>query len=109
LKNLDVLWKNFDVLKNMLGRLFRIKNRTVIYDRAHRITATFLIGLTGLAFLGVCHQIYKAKTVYLPEIRRRGKERLETTLAIRQSEAELVEQQRLAEKQLETSTRLQQN
>jgi Zn-dependent oligopeptidase len=91
----------------MLGRLFRIKNRTAIYDRAHKITATFLIGFSGLAFLGVCHQLYKAKTEYLPEIRRRGKERLETTLAVRQSQAELVEQQRLAEKQLETNTKIQ--
>jgi hypothetical protein len=86
----------------MLARLFRIKNRTAIYDRAHRITASLLIGITGLAFLGVCHQLYKAKTQYLPDIRRRGKDRLEATLAIRQSQAELVEQQRLAEKQLET-------
>ena len=91
----------------MLARLFRIKNRTAIYDRAHKITATVLIGLAGFAFLGVCHQLYKAKTEYLPEIRRRGKERLETTLAIRQSEAELVEQQRLAEKQLETHPTIQ--
>jgi hypothetical protein len=86
----------------MLARLFRIKNRTAIYDRAHRITASLLIGITGLAFLGVCHQLYKAKTQYLPDIRRRGKDRLEATLAIRQNQAELVEQQRLAEKQLET-------
>ncbi|UJR28646.1 hypothetical protein I4U23_009878 [Adineta vaga] len=82
----------------MLARLFRIQNRTAIYDRAHRITASFLIGLTGVAFLAVCHQLYKAKTEYLPEIRRRGKERLETTLAIRQTEAEIAEQERLAEK-----------
>jgi len=88
-------------LFQMLGRLFRIKNRTTFYDRAHRITASFLIGVTGIAFLGVCHQLYKAKTEYLPEIRRRGKERLETALAVRQSEAELAEQQRLAEKQFE--------
>lgn len=90
----------------MLERLFRIKNRTAIYDRAHRITATILIGLTGVAFIAVCHQLYKAKTEYLPEIRRRGKERLETTLAIRQSQAELVEQQRLAEKQVESNTKV---
>lgn len=87
----------------MLTRLFQIKNRTAVYDRAHKITATLLIGLTGVAFLAVCHQFYKAKTEYLPNIRRRGKERLETALAIRQSEAELVEQQRLAEKQLEVN------
>jgi hypothetical protein len=87
----------------MFARLFRIKNRTAIYDKAHRLTATFLIGFAGLALLGVCHQLYKAKTEYLPAIRRRGKDRLETTLAVRQSEAELVEQQRLAEKQLETN------
>ncbi len=93
----------------MLTRLFRIKNRTALYDRAHKITATFLIGLTGLAFLGVCHQLYKAKTEYLPGIRHRGKERLETTLAIRQSEAELVEQQRLAEKQIELNPTIQKN
>ncbi|CAF2648534.1 unnamed protein product [Rotaria sp. Silwood2] len=93
----------------MLGRAFRIQNRTAIYNRAHRITASLLIGLTGVAFLAVCHQLYKAKTEYLPEIRRRGKERLESALALRQSEAELVEQQRLAEKQLETNTKLQQN
>ncbi|CAF3432762.1 unnamed protein product [Rotaria sp. Silwood1] len=93
----------------MLGRIFRTQNRTAIYNRAHRITASFLIGLTGVAFLAVCHQLYKAKTEYLPEIRRRGKERLETALAVRQSEAEFVEQQRLAEKQLETNTKLQQN
>jgi len=93
----------------MLARLFRIKNRTAIYDRAHRITASILIGVTGIAFLGLCHQLYKAKTEYLPELRRRGKERLETTLAIRQSEAELVEQQRLAEKQFETNKTIPQN
>jgi hypothetical protein len=93
----------------MLSRLFRVKNRTVIYDRAHKITATFLIGLSGLAFLGVCHQLYKAKNEYLPEIRRRGKEHLEETLAIRQSEAELAEQQRLAEKQFQSNTTIQQN
>ncbi len=93
----------------MLSRLFRIKNRTAIYDRAHKITASFLIGVTGLAFLGLCHQLYKAKTEYLPAIRERGKERLETTLTIRQNQAELVEQQRLAEKQLETNTIIQQN
>ena len=93
----------------MLERLFRIKNRTGVYDRAHKITATFLIGLTGLAFLGVCHQLYKAKTEYLPEIRRRGKDRLEATLAIRQTEAELAEQQRLAEKQLQSKPTVQQN
>jgi hypothetical protein len=93
----------------MLSRLFRIKNRTVIYDRVHKITATFLIGLSGLAFLGVCHQLYKAKNEYLPEIRRRGKEHLEETLAIRQSEAELAEQQRLAEKQFQSNTPIQQN
>ena len=93
----------------MLGRLFQIKNRTALYDRAHKITATFLIGLTGLAFLGVCHQLYKAKTEYLPDIRRRGKERLETTLTIRQNQAELIEQQRLTEKQLESNIKLPQN
>lgn len=92
----------------MLSRLFRIQNRTVLYDRAHKITATFLIGLTGVALLAVCHQLYKAKTEYLPEIRRRGKERLETTLAIRQNQAEIVEQQRLVEKQLETNPTTQQ-
>jgi len=91
----------------MFARLFRNKNRTAIYDRIHKITATFLIGLTGLSFLGVCHQLYKAKTEYLPDIRRRGKERLETTLTIRQNQAELIEQQRLAEKQLETNTTVQ--
>ena len=85
----------------MLTRLFHIKNRTALYDRAHKITASFLIGLTGVAFLAVCHQFYKAKTEYLPNIRRRGKDRLETTLAIRQSDAELVEQQRIAEKELQ--------
>jgi hypothetical protein len=93
----------------MFGRLFQVKNRTALYDRAHKITATFLIGLTGLAFLGVCHQLYKAKTEYLPDIRRRGKERLETTLTIRQNQAELIEQQRLAEKQLESNIKLPQN
>ncbi|CAF0762104.1 unnamed protein product [Rotaria sordida] len=92
----------------MLGRLFRSQNRTVIYNRAHRITASFLIGVTCVSFLAVCHQLYKAKTEYLPDIRRRGKERLEKALALRQSEAELVEQQRLAEKQLEINTNLQQ-
>ncbi|CAF1504839.1 unnamed protein product [Adineta ricciae] len=85
----------------MLARLFRIQNRTAIYDRAHKITASFLIGLTGVAFLAVCHQLYKAKTEYLPEIRRRGKERLEKTLAIRQTEAEIAEQERIVAKQLE--------
>lgn len=85
----------------MLARLFRIQNRTSLYDRAHRVTATLLIGLTGVAFLAVCHQLYKAKTEYLPAIRRRGKDRLEATLAVRQSDAELAEQQRLAEKQPE--------
>lgn len=84
----------------MFGRAFRIKNRIALYDRAHKITATFLIGLTCVAFAGVCHQLYKAKTEYLPEIRRRGKDRLEQALAVRQSDAELVEQQRLAEKEL---------
>jgi hypothetical protein len=93
----------------MFSRVSGLKNRKVLYDRAHRITATFLIGLTGVAFLGVCHQFYKAKTEYLPEIRRRGKERLETALAVRQSDAELAEQQRLAEKQLETSFSRQDN
>ena len=88
----------------MLRRFFRLQNRTVIYDRAHRITASFLIGLTCVAFLGVCHQIYKTKTEYLPNIRRRGKERLEVALATRQREAELAEQQRLANKQLETNS-----
>ncbi|CAF0733570.1 unnamed protein product [Rotaria sordida] len=73
----------------MLGRLFRNQNRTVIYNRAHRITASFLIGVTCVSFLAVCHQLYKAKTEYLPDIRRRGKERLEKALALRQSEAEL--------------------
>lgn len=92
----------------MLARLLRIKNRTAFYDRAHKITATFLIGLTGVAFLAVCQQLYKAKTEYLPDIRRRGKERLETTLTIRQNQAEFVEQQRLAEKQLEPNTTIQQ-
>ena len=87
----------------MLARLFRIQNRTAIYDRAHKITASFLIGLTGVAFLAVCHQLYKAKTEYLPEIRRRGKERLEKTLAIRQTEAEIAEQERIVAKQLEIS------
>lgn len=82
----------------MLTRLFNIKNRTVIYDRAHKITASFLIGVTCFAFIGLCHQLYKAKTEYLPEIRRRGKERLEAALAVRQTEAELAEQERLAEK-----------
>jgi len=93
----------------MFGRLFNFKNRTAIYDRAHRITATFLIGLTGVAFIAVCHQLYKAKTEYLPAIRRRGKERLETALTVRQNQAELVEQQRLAEKQIEQSTTFQQH
>lgn len=88
----------------MLTRLFQIKNRTAVYDRAHKITASLLIGLTGVAFLAVCHQFYKAKTEYLPNIRRRGKERLETALAIRQTEAELAEQQRLVEKQLELNS-----
>lgn len=90
----------------MLGRFFRNQNRTVIYDRAHRITASLLIGVSCVAFLGVCHQLYKAKTEYLPDIRRRGKERLEAALATRQEEAELAEQQRLAEKQLETNRNL---
>ena len=85
----------------MLARLFNIKNRTVIYDRAHKITASFLIGLTGVGFVALCHQLYKAKTEYLPDIRRRGKERLEAALAVRQSEAELAEQQRLADKLIE--------
>jgi len=93
----------------MLTRLFRIKNRTVLYDRAHKITASFLIGVTAFAFLGLCHQLYKAKTEYLPDIRRRGKERLETALAVRQSEAEIAEQQRLAEKLAETQTNRQQH
>ena len=87
----------------MFARLFAIKNRTVLYDRAHRIAATVLISLTGVAFIGVCHQFYKAKTEYLPEIRRRGKDRLETALAVRQSEAEIAEQERLVEKQLESN------
>ena len=85
----------------MLTRFFQIKNRTAVYDRAHKITASFLIGLTGVALAAVCYQFYKAKTEYLPNIRRRGKERLETALAIRQREAELAEQQRLVDKQLE--------
>jgi hypothetical protein len=93
----------------MFGRLFQLKNRTAIYDRAHKITATFLIGLTGVAFIAVCHQFYKAKTEYLPAIRRRGKDRLETALTVRQNQAELVEQQRLAEKQVEQSTTFQQH
>jgi hypothetical protein len=93
----------------MFGRLFQLKNRTAIYDRAHKITATFLIGLTGVAFIAVCHQFYKAKTEYLPAIRRRGKDRLETALTVRQNQAELVEQQRLAEKQGEQSTTFQQH
>ena len=84
----------------MLRRLFEIKNRAAIYDRAHRITASFLIGLTALSFLGVCHQLYKAKIDYLPNIRRQGKDRLEEALATRQRDAELAEQERLAEKQL---------
>ena len=93
----------------MLARFFGIKNRTSIYDRAHKITASFLIGVTAVSLVAVGHQLYKTKTEYLPEIRRRGKERLETALALRQTEAELVEQQRLAEKQLETGSTLQQN
>ncbi|CAF2494919.1 unnamed protein product [Rotaria sp. Silwood2] len=89
----------------MLGRAFRIQNRTAIYNRAHRITASLLIGLTGVAFLAVCHQLYKAKTEYLPEIRRRGKERLESALALRQSEAELVEQQQSEHKNQDSNTK----
>ena len=84
----------------MLSRFFAVKNRTVLYDRAHKITATFLIGLSCVAFAGVVHQLYKAKTQYLPDIRRRGKERLEEALTVRQTEAERIEQQRLAEKQI---------
>ncbi|CAF3436528.1 unnamed protein product [Rotaria socialis] len=91
----------------MLGRLFRIQGRTATYNRAHRIAASFLIGTTCVALCGLGHQLYKAKTEYLPDIRRRGKERLEAALALRQTEAELLEQQRLAEKQLETNTKLQ--
>ncbi|CAF1443178.1 unnamed protein product [Adineta steineri] len=87
----------------MLARLFRIQNRTAIYDRAHRITATILIGLTGLAFAAVCHQLYKAKTEYLPDIRRRGKDRLETALTIRQNQAELIEQQHTQNKNKESN------
>lgn len=93
----------------MLARLFGIKNRTALYDRAHKITATFLIGVTAVSLVAVGYQLYKAKTEYLPDIRRRGKERLEAALAVRQTEAELVEQQRLAEKQLETGSTLQQS
>ena len=93
----------------MLARLFGIKNRTAVYDRAHKITATFLVSLAAVSLLGVFHQLYKAKTEYLPDIRRRGKDRLEAALAVRQTEAELVEQQRLAEKQLEAGSTPQQN
>ena len=93
----------------MFARLFNIKNRTVIYDRVHKVTASFLVGLTAVAFIGLCHQLYKAKTEYLPDIRRRGKERLEAALAVRQSEAEIAEQERLAEKLAETQSNPQQS
>ena len=88
----------------MLARLFRIQNRTALYDRLHKISASFLIGLTGVAFLAVCHQLYKAKTEYLPDIRRRGQERLEAALTIRQTEAELAEEQRLADKHFQSNS-----
>jgi len=88
----------------MLFGLINSSNRVRIYDKLHRVSATVLISITGLAFVGCLYQFYLAKTQYLPEIRSRGKDRLQTTLATRQQEAELLEQQRLIEKELELAS-----
>ncbi|CAF3449767.1 unnamed protein product [Rotaria socialis] len=93
----------------MLGRLFRIQGRTATYNRAHRIAASFLIGTTCVALCGLGHQLYKAKTEYLPDIRRRGKERLEAALALRQTEAELLEQQQSENKNQDSKIEKNQN